>query len=275
MVSLLGAILSNGVYGQSYKYSVVHGYRAGWVCFLAYCVSGLLALLSARAGGAAVGWVALALGAGLGLASSVAQVTFFRALQHGPLSTSYAIVALSTLVPTVASILFWREQPSGLQLVAIIGAIVAVALMQEFDLKGGPQPWAWGGWVGLSFLASGMTGVAMKMFSALCPDSQKGMFLLVSYVVAGALTAPLVIGSRPTRREAAVGLVRGSTILLANVLLINALAVLPGYLVFSCYGAGIIAVNVIGALLLWHERPRRRALPGIVLAIAAIVLLNI
>jgi len=275
MIYLLSAVLSNSVFGQSYKYSVVRGYRAGWVCFLSYCASGLLALVAEGASDAAIGWPTVALGAALGLASSVAQVTFFRAVQRGPLSTSYAIVALSTLVPTVASILFWREQPSLLQVMAIIGAIIAVALMQEFDLSGGPQPWAWGGWVGLSFLASGMTGVAMKMFTTLCPDTQRGAFLLVSYVVASAMTAPLVIGSRPARREAAVGLVRGSAILLANVLLLKALAVLPGYLVFSCYGAGIIAVNVLLAVLLWRERPRGRAVPGIVLAVTAIVLLSL
>jgi multidrug transporter EmrE-like cation transporter len=275
VIYLLGAILSNSVFGQSYKYAVVRSCRVGWVCLLSFCASALLVLLAGGASGAGVGCVTLALGAGLGMASSLAQLTFFRALRHGPLSTSYAIVALSTLIPTIVSILFWNEQPTVLQSLAVVVAMAAIAMMQEFDLRGGPQPWAWGGWVGLSFLASGMTGVFMKMFTALCPDAHRGMFLLVSYVVSGATTVPLVVRSCPTRREAAVGVLRGSAILAANMLLLRALTVLPGYLVFSCYGAAIIAVNVLAAVLVWRERPRRRAVPGMVLAAAAIALLNV
>jgi len=275
MLYLLGAVLCNGVLGQSYKYAVVRGYKVDWVCVFSFCASALLLVSTGGLTAGGIDWFTVALGAGLGLASGVAQLTFFRAMRHGPLSTSYAIVALSTLLPTLASILFWHEQPTVLQMVAICAAMVAVALMQEFDLSGGRRPWAWAGWVGLSFLASGMTGVVMKMFTSQGVGASQGVFLLASYCVSGLMTLPLVKGSRPSWREATVGVLRGSAVLAANVLLLRALAVLPGYLVFSCYGAAIIALNVLAAMRLWRERPHGRAVPGIALAIISMVLLNI
>jgi drug/metabolite transporter (DMT)-like permease len=74
---------------------------------------------------------------------------------------------------------------------------------------------------------------------------------------------------------AVVGSIRGTAILLANWLLLIAAGLLPGYVVFAAYGASIVMVNVVAAILIWRERPRGRALGGILLAAVAIVLFNV
>jgi len=275
MVYLLSAIISNAIFGQSYKFSTVRGYDVDWVCVLSFVFGGFFLLLTPDSGRGAIAWPAVVLGVGFGLAGGLSQLTFFRALRHGALSVSYSVVALSILIPVLASILFWAERPTILQGAAIGGAVLAVALMGDVELRRVQQPLAWAGWLGLSYVASGLGSICMKVMVGLQTDRSLVTFLLVGYTVSALLGLPLVRGRWPGWREAAAGAVRGLAILSANWLLLKAMELLPGYLVFAAYGAGIVMVNVLAAVLVWGERPRGWAFVGILLAVAAIILFNL
>ena len=71
------------------------------------------------------------------------------------------------------------------------------------------------------------------------------------------------------------GGVRGFAVLAANTLVLRALSVLPGYLVFAAYGAAGIVINLVASTLIWGERLKGRSLAGALLALGAIVVLNL
>jgi multidrug transporter EmrE-like cation transporter len=115
----------------------------------------------------------------------------------------------------------------------------------------------------------------MKMLESLEPGRLEGIFLLVNYGAAVLLGLPLVRGHPLGKGEVAIGALRGLSILVANYLLLRAVATVSGYLVFAVYGALGVLVNVLAAVLIWGERPKGGAGAGIVLALGSIVVLNL
>jgi drug/metabolite transporter (DMT)-like permease len=275
MIYLLGAIAANAVFAQTYKLSVARGYDVDWVCMLSFASSALLVLVIPGGATAGSDWRAAALGVAYGVLGWLSQVAFFRALGYGPLSVSYTITALCVLVPILGSILLWNEHPTLGQGFALVGTVLAVALMGDVEIRRLRQPLSWAVWVGLSFLASGLAGLDMKAMASIERDGSRRLFLLVGYAASVLLSLPLLRRHRLGWPEALAGCTRGAAILLANWLLLAAASLLDGYVVFAVYGASLVTVNVVAAILFWGERPRGRALGGIVLAVAAIVLFNV
>lgn len=263
------------LFAQSYKFSVVRGYNVDWVCVSSFVSSALLLLPTQVGSHEVIAWATIWLGIGFGLAGGLAQLAFFRALRYGALSVSWTIVQLSMMMPVLASILFWGERPTIWQGAAIGGAVSAVVLMGDVELRQVRWPLAWTGWLGLSYVTSGLGGICMKAVGSMEAGRSEATFLLVGYTVSVLLSFPLVRGRRLGWREIAVGAVRGLAVLSANYLLLKAVGMLPGYLVFAAYGMAGMMVNVLVAIVVWGERPAGRTVVGILLAIMAIVGLNL
>jgi len=70
-------------------------------------------------------WVATA----CGLCASIAILNFQHGVRHGRISTSWLIVNLSTIVPTILSILIYRETVSLRRGIALGLALVALVLL--------------------------------------------------------------------------------------------------------------------------------------------------
>jgi len=275
MSYLLGAVGCAALFVQSYKFSVARGYDVDWVTVSSFAFNVLLLLLIRTASHGAIAWPAIWLGVGFGLAGGLAQFAFFRALRYGALSVSWTVVQLSMLMPVLASILFWGEHPTLWQRAAIGGVALAVVLMGDVELRRLRCPLAWASWLSLSYVTSGLSAICMKALGSMEEGGSKVAFLLVGYTVSALLMLPLVRGRRLGLGEAVVGIVRGLAILSANYLQLKAIGILPGYLVFAAYSAAGVTINVLAAILIWSERPPGRVVVGIVLAITAIVGLNL
>lgn len=70
-------------------------------------------------------WVATA----CGLCASVAILHFQHGVRYGRISTSWLIVNLSTIVPTILSILIYRESVSPRRAISLLLALVALVLL--------------------------------------------------------------------------------------------------------------------------------------------------
>ena len=275
MVFLTGSLACSAIFAQSYKYAVARGHDVDWVSLVSFVFGALLLALGLSGSLSTITLPAVGLGIAYGLTGGSAQLTFFRAVRYGDMSVSWTIVQLSALIPVLASILFWREQPSAWQALAIGGMVAAILLMGNVELKLVPQPLRWAGWLGLSFLFSGLAAICMKVLQSSPDASAEAAFLLVAYLVSVLLTLPLVRGRRPGPWDLAIGALRGAAILAANYLLLQSLRSLPGYLVFSVYSAAGVMLNVLLAVLIWHEKPGRWAWVGVLLAVLSIVTLSL
>jgi drug/metabolite transporter (DMT)-like permease len=73
---------------------------------------------------ATVAWIALP----FGIAAVIGGLAFQTAIRYGKLSSSWLIISLSAAVPTVCSIIVYRE-PVGLRQVAVLALVVASVLL--------------------------------------------------------------------------------------------------------------------------------------------------
>lgn len=275
MYYLTGSLAGSALFAQSYKYALARGRDVDWVSLSSFAFGALLLGLGLSGSLSAISLLAVGLGSVYGLTGGAAQLTFFRAVRYGDMSVSWTIVQLSTLIPVLGSILIWREQPTTGQMLAVGTMVAAILLMGNVELRLVSQPYQWAGWLGLSFLLSGLSSLCLKVLRSTPAEPAEATFLLVSYAVSVLITLPLVRGRWPHRWDLIIGAVRGTAILTANYLLLQALAHLPGYLVFSVYSASGVTLNVLLAVLLWHERPDKWAWLGVVLAVISIVVLSL
>jgi drug/metabolite transporter (DMT)-like permease len=275
MLFLTGSLAGSAIFAQSYKYAVARGRDVDWVSLTSFAFGVLFLALGLSGSISFVSLLAVGLGVAYGLTGGSAQLTFFRAVRYGDMSVSWTIVQLSTLIPVLASIFVWREQPNPVQALAVGAMVAAILLMGNVELKLVAHPLHWAGWLGLSFLLSGLSSLCLKVLRSSPSASAEATFLLIAYLVSVVLTVPLVRGRGPSRWDLAIGVVRGMANLAANYCLLQALEHLPGYLVFSVYSASGVMLNVLLAVLLWHERPDKWAWLGVVVAVLSIVALSL
>lgn len=275
MLYLFEAIACGALFSQSYKFSLSRSYDVDWVSSSAFGFSALFLLLTPMGVQEGIAWPPIWLGISYGLSGGLTQFALFHALSYGALSVSWTIMQMSMIMPVLGSILFWGERPTVWQAGAITGALLAVAMMGDVELRQVKQPLAWVGWLGLSYVTAGLAGISMKAVGHLGAGRWSVTFLLVSYIVSALLGLLLVRGRRLRRQEAAMGAVRGLAMVLTDYLLLKALVLLPGYLVFAAFSVASVVINVLAAVLIWGERPKSQAAAGVLLAVASIVGLNL
>ena len=73
----------------------------------------------------------------------------------------------------------------------------------------------------------------------------------------------------------AAGIAVGIPNYFSSFLILQVLQVLPAFVTYSVYSTGTILLVLVMSALLFREKPGRRQLYGIVLILAALVLLNL
>jgi drug/metabolite transporter (DMT)-like permease len=275
MPYLLGSIICNILFSQIYKFASAQGYDVDWVSVVSFLSATLLL---------GVVWVlrhgvldgpTIGLGIAFGVASGIAQIAYFRTLRHGRVSVSWTIVQMAMLIPVLVGVFVWAERPTWWQGLAVASAVGAVVLLGDVELHLVQRPWAWAGWLAVSYVLSGAAQVSIKAQAGLQPVRSEVPFLLVGYLVMALVTLPFLRGRRPRPREVGVGAARGVVLLSMHFLMLNAAAVLPAYVMFPVYSTANVVSNAALALLIWGERLQARTLVGMCVALAAMVALNL
>ncbi len=219
------------------------------------------------------------LGLATGLTYALSLLCLEIAMRTSGVSIAVAALQLSVLVPTVLSMLVFRERPGPVQCVGIAVAIPALWLLS------GSRAVSAGARISLRraavnllllFLVTGCSGVFMKAFEVYCPQQDRLAYTAVLFTV-----STLVIGLVLIRRKIPWGPLAwpvGSLIGLSNLFqlqaVLKALSVLPAIVVFPVTSALTVSLNAVLAVRFWQERLNTRALVGIALAILSAILLN-
>ena len=214
-----------------------------------------------------------------GIAYFVSYFLLINAVKTSGISITWSVVRLSVLIPVLFSIFYWREQPSSYQ----IGGIACVCLslpLLSIRPGGDGKPGMPGKATALIialFVASGGTNLTAKAFSEISPGDQRQMYLLFLFSTAAIVTvlATLVRRARPKLVDIPFGIVLGLCNLLAGYFLLLALMKLPGMLVFPISGSMSIALTTLAGMAIWHERLRKPAMLGVIVAVIAVVLINL
>lgn len=224
---------------------------------------------------ASLAWGALAGGFGM-----VALMFFYRALSAGAMAVVAPVTAVTSAAIPVVVGLVGGERPPAIRLVGVVCALIAVALVSLTPPAPGQRMVATPALVGWSVLsgtgfalffvfiaraggaASGQAGLWPVAASQLC-----GLF------VGGVLLLVLRPKGRPRGRSLRWTLLAGPLDMTANVLFL--LASRQGDLsIVAPLGALYPVTTVMLAMLVDHERVRSVQVAGLVLAVAALVLVG-
>ena len=222
---------------------------------------------------ASLGWGAVAGGFGM-----VALMLFYRALSGGAMAVVAPITAVTSAAIPVVVGLVGGERPPAIRLVGVACALLAVALVSLAPAAPGQRVVATPALVGWAVLAG--TGFALFfVFTARAGDAaagQPGLWpiaasQLCGLVVGGLLLLALRPKGWPRNRSLRWALLAGPLDMTANVLFL--LASRRGDLSIVAPLAALYPVTtVVLAMLVDHERVRSVQVAGLVLAVAALVL---
>jgi drug/metabolite transporter (DMT)-like permease len=185
---------------------------------------------------------------------------------------------LAVVVPVGASILMWGERPDGLRWVGLVLALVSFPLLARSRAVQADEGLRWRAPLLAGFFAvNGIMGVCQKAYAHETPFGGRPGFLCFLFGIAAVVMMVAAARERrwPDCREAVHGLALGMANVGANFSVLSALAYLPGTVVFPTTSAAVIMLTSILAVFLWRERFDRKAMGGMALAIAAIVLINL
>ena len=193
---------------------------------------------------------------------------------------SSAFAKLGLLVTLAVSFLFFHEKPGSLQLLGIALVLAAIVLISAKDEKA-PERAPKLTLLLLTLLTGGCGDVMIKIYEEVGNSAEGTVFFFHLFATAALLTAALAFlefqrnGKKLLLQEMAAGIAVGIPNYFSSFLILQVLQVLPAFVTYSVYSTGTILVVLIMSALLFREKPGRRQLYGIVLILAALVLLNL
>jgi drug/metabolite transporter (DMT)-like permease len=193
-----------------------------------------------------------------------------------------ALQQLSVLIPMLASLFIYREQPS---LINAVGAGLCLVAMPFLALDQGLSREGLTGRKFLLFLGlmvvNGIALTASKVFHELNVPEQLNGYMLILLLVAGLGCIPFAAVSMKRRPRVCYGpltlgwgVYLGLVLALSQLFLLLSLRHYPGVVGYPLCQASNVSLVTICSLLLWRERPGLPGFVGIALAVVAVVLVN-
>ncbi len=212
-----------------------------------------------------------------------------------------AFARLGLIVPLMLSILTFRERPGILQIAGILLVLAALWVISsqpdEREQDGRREsdrsersdrsdrsdradrvniPVLL-----MTLLMCGASDAMAKVYEQVGERAKDELYYMCIFLTAFLITCVLAYheyrktGKKVSGRMMLAGLAVGIPNYYSSFLLLKALVHLPAFIVYPCFSTGAILVVTLASALLLHEKLSRNKLAGLVLIMAALVLLNI
>ena len=218
----------------------------------------------------------LGLGAVTGLTYAAGMYLNLTLMGKRGAAITSSMIQLSVLIPIAVSVFFYGETLGSLQLLGIGLAVASLPLlaakpMQKLELDKEMIPM-----IIVTIIVVGFSQLSSKILIQSGFGSQNNFFLLAIFTSATILVSPLAWRNRESivSKDGLFGFGVGVFNVASNRFLILALTTLPGAIVFPVSSAGSLLLVTISAIVLYKEKVSRVNLVGILLTLAAVVLIN-
>ena len=225
-------------------------------------------------------WITLLCGVGGGVFFVLALVCMQSSIRTNGAGLTSAFARLGLIVALGVSILLFHEQPAPLRFVGIGLAIAAIVVLRSDGTK---QQRRRGGFalLLLTLAASGCADAMAKVFETYGGKEEDSLYFFWLFVTAVFLCLILAFlekkrtgkGFRP--EEFAAGVFVGIPNYFSSYLLLRSLQLLPATVVYPSYSTATILLVMSLSAMFFRERLTKRQWPGLLLILAALVLLNL
>lgn len=206
-----------------------------------------------------------------------------------------AFARLGLIVPLMLSIFTFRERPGILQIAGILLVLAALwVISSQPDEReqagrretGRPEESERSDRANIpvllmTLLMCGASDAMAKVYEQVGERAKDELYYMCIFLTAFLITCVLAYheyrktGKKVSGRMMLAGLAVGIPNYYSSFLLLKALVHLPAFIVYPCFSTGAILVVTLASALLLHEKLNRNKLAGLVLIMAALVLLNI
>ncbi|QEG20214.1 EamA family transporter [Mariniblastus fucicola] len=201
------------------------------------------------------------------------------------ISATSVVSVLSMLIPIVFAAMVWGDKPQLIQSAGIALAFISLILIgvkpqrQATAIADSAAESAWKGplILGGFFLLCGLARVAQEAFKHLSPVTQKPTYLLAAFLVA-AIPSMIVLLWRRQKllpMELMIGAAMGIANGCQTLFTLKTLDYMEGFIFFPVSSAGSIIFTMFVAVVWLEERLGRRAIIGIAIAVAALIMMNL
>ena len=216
------------------------------------------------------------------------QGFYVLAFKTGAVSLSTTIVNFGVTLPIIYSIIFLGEKVTTFMIIGF--ALIALSLIllpsgdKKPDAKGIKTTKRWFLFVIAATICTGTINVCQNVFAESNFANEKEVFTALIYVFASILSfilLPLlkIKDKKPLYKsdlKTNVGLILIGLVLgVYNLLLVSALTFIPATVYFPTTSGLQILIAVIVSSITFNERPSLKQIFGIVVTIAAVVIINL
>jgi drug/metabolite transporter (DMT)-like permease len=279
---ILLAILSSTVFAAALKISELKNRDRSVVALFNY-LCGMLA--------AAVYWALFAdvrlsispvtaiYGALSGAAWVAGLLTMMASIRLAGVALTSTFGRLSVVMPLFACVFYWSEELNTVQWAGVGLALVAVVLISSRASGMGGKFSAVALLVlAAQFVSQGVSAILTRAFDKSAGKEEISAYMLVIFITASVLMSAYVLFTRkPVRTaDAGFGVAIGIPNLLSGSFTVLALNFgIGGSIVFMVTSVGAIVTLAVMGVLIWKEKLALHGIVGILLAVVALVLINL
>ena len=245
-----------------------------------YITCTLVAAYDSRLAGIVTDDSGLGVAMGIGVIGGIAFFTTFLLLQYNIKKNGVVMPAtfmkLGLLVPTVASVVVFHEQPKVLQIVGFAIALAAIILINSGNKSEKSQQFNFGLLILLMLLA-GVGDITSKLHEELGNPVLGNTFLMFVFGVAliGCTTVMLIKKQKIGKWELLFGALIGVPNYLSSKFMLIALNYIDAVIVFPTFSVGCIVVVTLVGVLAFKEKLSKRQLGALGMIMVALAMLNI
>lgn len=201
-------------------------------------------------------------------------ILFQKNIQKNGMVLSTTFMKLGVMVPTVLSLVLFREQPRIVQILGVLIAVITIIWMYfEKDgdkIKDG---------MGLIFLmlVGGFADSMGKMFEQFSSEMLRNQYLFYTFTAALVLCIVFCLrkGRAIRREELFYGILLGIPNYFSVRCLLLSLKDLPAIVVYPTYSAGTVVFVCLAGTILFKEQLSPKQKKGIIFILTACICLNI
>jgi len=274
LLFLILGILSSTLVALTMKYSQIKCAPNGSMITVNYVVCILCALFNTGIGNLHIEKFSMGLGAFQGLLYLLSFLLYQYNIRKNGLALSSAFMKLGLLVPIIASIFWFREIPTIVQIVGILLAIAAILIL-NLKKDGDGSVFV----LGLIFLllTGGAGDFTAKIFEVYGQAQFNKQFVLYTFVMALILSLALAIKNKQTldKNDIICGIFVGVPNYFSAYFLLKALYSVPATIAYPTYSMTVILLSTLAGVFLFKEKLSKLQLLALFIVLCAVVLLNI
>ncbi|MBR7184234.1 MAG: hypothetical protein IKD37_01360 [Clostridia bacterium] len=211
-----------------------------------------------------------------------AQLFYMRGLDCGDVSAVTFFYSCGFILPTFVGTFLYREPISLLRLVGIAVLVVAFWFCAGKSSAGDrARGRAWIGYAIAAMLSSGALGIIQKLHQSSAEyKGELGSFLVIAFAactLASALMALIRSSAKPPEQTACNRFlplcICGLCIGAANILNLFLSGALPALVFFPVVNGGVTVAASVAAIFIYGQKITRRRAAGLILGVAAILLI--